>query len=270
MIGQPPGETGNEAGIEAEVARTLRRASDGYGDLPEQVGHRLDRVLDSLPSADTLRSAARGPEREGFFASLAERLRPKRVRYAIASGAAAVLVTVGAVAVGLQAFTQSDESPSAGQVYAEDGPRSEGDDDYAASGEPSPESDGGDSLSEEGADSAESDAEVGVLDVESFASGTDYSASTDLLAALRGLGDHTAAGEVPAELADLAAGGAFWRACEDAIAEEYESLLVAVDFARYESAPAIMALLMSDDGEIAVALTPACADGVVEALAVQP
>ncbi|MEU5872050.1 hypothetical protein AB0A73_10885 [Glycomyces sp. NPDC047369] len=267
MIGQPPGETGAEA--EAAVARALRQASDGYGDLPEQVAHRLDRVLDSLPSADTLRSSAREPEREGFFASLAERLRPKRVRYAIASGAAAVLVTVGAVAVGLQALTADDgESPSSGQVYAEDGPRS-GDDD-AAPGEASPESSGEDSLSEEGADSAESDQEVGVLDIESFASGTDYSASTDLLAALRGLGDHTADGEVPAELADLAAGGAFWRACEDAIAEEYQSLLVAVDFARYESAPAIMALLMSDEGEIAVALTPACADGVIEALAIQP
>jgi len=268
MIGQPPGETGAEAGTEAAVARALRQASDGYGDLPEQVAHRLDRVLDSLPSADTLRSTAREPERDGFFASLAERLRPKRVRYAIASGAAAVLVTVGAVAVGLQALTaDSGESPSSDQVYAEDGPRS-GDDD--AAGEAAPESSSEDSLSEEGGDSAESDAEMGVLDVESFASGTDYSASTDLLAALRGLGDHTADGEVPAELADLAAGGEFWRACEDAIAEEYQSLLVAVDFARYESSPAIMALLVSDEGETAVALTPACADGVIEALAIQP
>jgi hypothetical protein len=258
MIGQTPGETG----AEAETARLLRQASDGYGDLPDHVAHRLDRVLETLPAADTLRSAAQAaPDREGFFASLAERLRPKRVRYAIASGAAAVLVTVGAVAIGLQALTQSSEDAGSAQVYSEDAPRS-GDDDAADTEAASPESSSGDSLNEE--------SEGGITGIAWFASGTDYTASTDLLASLRGLGAATSDGEVPLELEALAAGGEFWHNCEDAIAEEYGSLLVAVDFARYESAPAIMALLVTDRGEIAVALTPACADGVIEALAVQP
>ncbi|MQM27154.1 hypothetical protein [Glycomyces albidus] len=265
MIGQTPGETG----AETEVARVLRQASDGYGDLPDEVAHRLDRVLEALPAADTLHTAAaqRAPEREGFLASIAERLRPKRVRYAIASGAAAVLVTVGAVAVGLQALTTpSEEDAGSAQVHAEDAPGSVEDEDYAAEeASPQPGDDPVDAQSEDG--------ELGLPGVESFASGTDYSESTDLLAALRGLGRFTAAdavaAEVPAELEPLAAGGEFWRACEEAIAEEYQSLLVAVDFATYESSPAIIALLASDQGEIAVALSPACADGIIEALAVQ-
>ncbi|RRR99641.1 hypothetical protein [Glycomyces terrestris] len=266
MIGQTPGETG----AEAETARLLRHASDGYGDLPEEVAQRLDRVLQTLPAADTLRGAAAAPARDGFLATLAERLRPKRVRYAIASGAAAVLVTVGAVAVGLQTLApQGDEAGSA-EMYAEDAPRT-GEDHDSADGADEGAAPGAteDSLAEE-PEQGGTDAEVGVTDVESFASGTDYSGSADLLAALRGLGDHTRAGEVPDELAAVAAGGEFWRACEEAISEEYQSLLVAVDFARYESAPAIMVLLVSEQGEIAVALSPACADGIIEALAVQP
>lgn len=268
MIGQTPGETG----AEAEVARMLRQASDGYGDLPDEVAHRLDRVLESLPAADTLRSAAHSAapaatERAGFLASLAERLRPKRVRYAIASAAAAVLVTVGAVAAGLQVFVDRPDEAGSDQVFAEDAPRS--DEEEAAEGAPGPGDESIDAF-DGGTEDSGTDAEAGVSGVESFASGTDYSASTDLLAALRGLGEHTAAGEIPAELEDLAAGGEFWRRCEEAIAEEYQSLLVAVDFARYESSPAIMALLVTEQGEIAVALTPACAEGTIEALAVQP
>ncbi|GAA1662339.1 hypothetical protein GCM10009830_04450 [Glycomyces endophyticus] len=260
MIGRTPGETG----AEAETARLLRQASDGYGDLPEPVAHRLDRVLDSLPAADTLRSAP-APARQGLLASLAERLRPKRVRYALASGAAAVLITAGAVAVGLQSLATQGDDAGSSQVYAEDAPRS--DEDGADAGAPGSSSD---SLNEESEATGAVEDEVAIADVASFASGFNYTDSTDMLTAMHGLGTATLTGEVPDELAVLAAGGEFWHACEDAIAAEYQRLLVAVDFARYEDAPAIMALLVSDQGEIAVALSPACADGVIEVLAIQP
>jgi hypothetical protein len=247
---------------EAEVGRLLRQVSSGYGDLPEHVGDRLDRVLDSLPPADTLHAGNRQGAFESWAERWTERLRPKRVRYAIASAAAAVLVTVGGVATAVQFVSgPSDEDGAASsEVFAEDGTAREGEDDGSAPGaEESP-------LSENEA----GDNEAGIAGVETFASGSDYTEETDLLAALRELGSDSTSGEVPAELAELAAGGEFWKHCEEAIAEEYGSLLVAVDFARYESAPAIMALMVGDSGDIAVALTPACADGVIEPLAVQP
>ncbi|SDL68299.1 hypothetical protein SAMN05216298_4783 [Glycomyces sambucus] len=258
MIGQTPG------GPETETARMLRQVSGGYADLPDEVAHRLDRVLDTLPAADTLHRAA-GPEREGFFATLAERLRPKRVRYALASGAAAVLVTVGAVAVGLQSLATQSQDAGSAEVYAEeDAPRSDDADD--APGGPESASD---SLNEESEEGAGTDS-AGITGVAWFASGTDYTADTDLLGTMRAFSFESTSADIPAELAELAAGGDFWHNCEEAIAREYQSLLVAVDFARYESAPAIIALLMTDQGELAVALSPACADGVIEALAVQP
>jgi hypothetical protein len=258
---------------DAEVGRVLREASGGYPDLPEQVGHRLDRVLESLPAADTLRGAAPadGPARDGgFLERWAERLRPKRVRYAILSTAAAVLVTVGAVGVALQftAATGGDEAGSsavqedaagdAGAGREEEGaaPEAADEDDQAMSGETGLPGDDFGGL---------------IAGVEAFATGSDYDADADLLAAMRSLGDDSTTGEVPAELADLAAGGEFWQRCEEAIAAEFDGLILAVDFARYDSRPAMVALVVSADaGETAVALTPACGDGVIEALAVQP
>ncbi|MDA1361247.1 hypothetical protein O1R50_16575 [Glycomyces luteolus] len=252
---------------EAEVSRMLRQASSDYGDLPEQVGDRLDRVLDTLPPADTLHARGRGNAFESWAERFAERLRPKRVRYAIASAAAAVLVTVGGVATAIQLTTgasQSDSGASSSEVLAEDQTDREGEAE-GATGDPGPaESEG--PQNESGEDEAGVD---GLAGIETFATGSDYGEGTDLVAVLRELGADSASGEVPPELADLAAGGDFWQRCEEAIAERYEGLLVAVDFARFETRPAIMALMVGDDGDIAVALTPACADGVIEPLAEQ-
>jgi hypothetical protein len=253
---------------EDEVGRVLRRASDAYGDLPEHVGDRLDRVLDSLPPADTLHAAGRGGAFESWAERWTERLRPKRVRYAIVSAAAAVLVTIGGVATAIQfVSTAEDESGAPADVLVEGQEETERD---AEDGGAAPEAEDEEApLSDE--ESGENEAESeGFAGVETFASGSDYTSGTDLLTALRELGDESTSGEVPAELADLAAGGEFWKHCEEAIARQYASLLVAVDFARYESEPAIMALMVGDSGDIAVALTPACAEGVIEPLAVQP
>lgn len=259
-----------EAGAEAEVGRVLRQASSGYGDLPEHVGDRLDRVLDSLPPADTLHAGPRESAFESWAERWAERLRPKRVRYAIVSAAAAVLVTVGGVATAVQFASgpADQDSGASSEVQAESETERDNEDEApgAADEEETPMS-GPESEAEAGAD--------GITGVETFVSGSDYGEGTDLLTALRELGgdgtsDESVSGEVPAELAELAAGGEFWRTCEEAIAKEYASLLVAVDFAHYESQPAIVALMVGDSGDIAVALTPACADGVIEPLAVQP
>lgn len=247
---------------ETEVGRVLRQASSGYADLPDHVGDRLDRVLDSLPAADTLhRDPHRRGDRESAFDRLAERLRPKRVRYALVSAAAAVLVTVGAVAAALQVVTPPSSSDSAGsaEIFAEeqDSARSE---DGAAPEAQDGEAPGGDA--EAGTDS--------ITGIATFATGNDYGPDTDLLAALRELGSGSTAGEVPTELAEIASGGDFWQRCQEAIAREYTGLLVAVDFAHYDSEPAIMVLMIGNSGDLAVALTPACADGVIEQIASQP
>lgn len=255
---------------DAEVGRVLRQASDGYADLPDEVGDRLDRVLDALPTADTLHgNPNRGTDtgQGSALERLAERLRPKRVRYALISAAAAVLVTVGSVAAALQIVAPSAGENAAGtsEIFAEEQDTGHEDDGAApeAQDEAAPGTD---------AEAAESDPGTdGIPGVEAFTTGSDYGAGTDLIAALRELTSSGAAfGEVPPELADLASGGDFWRSCQDAIAHEYAGLLVAVDFARYESEPAVIALLIGDSGDFAVALSPACADGVIEQLAAQP
>jgi hypothetical protein len=244
-----------------DVSRVLRQASDGYAELPDHVGDRLDRVLEALPAADTLHSGPhRRDDRESVFERFAERLRPKRVRYALVSAAAAVLITVGAVATALQIVEPPPDDSSAGsaELYAEE-------QDTARDGAPGAEG--------EEAPAEETDSEAGMDEasgVETFATGADYGSHTDLLTALRALGAESPAGEIPAELAELAAGGEFWQRCQEAIASEYSGLLVAVDFARYESEPALMALVEGDSGDTAVALTPACGDGVIEQLAAQP
>ncbi|WP_205324618.1 hypothetical protein [Glycomyces sp. YM15] len=256
---------------EAEVSRMLRRASSGYGDLPDQVGDRLDRVLGALPPADTLHAGERGRFGKGAVETwaerFAERLRPKRVRYAIASAAAAVLVTVGGVATAIQLTSggSQDGAATSSEIFAEDH-TDRGGDQEAAPGEP-----GSEESEEAQNESAEDEAGAdGLAGIETFATGSDYGEGTDLVAVLRELGAGGTSGEVPPELADLAAGGDFWRNCEEAIAERYQGLLVAVDFARFDSQPAIMALMVGEDGDIAVALSPACAEGVIEPLAEQP
>ncbi|WP_030160303.1 hypothetical protein [Glycomyces sp. NRRL B-16210] len=268
MSQQRPEATGpGGESTENAVSRVLWQASHGYDDLPDPVAGRLDRVLDSLPAADTLHSAAdpaAHPARENRFERWAERLRPKRVRYAVLSATAAVAITVVAVAVALQFVTASDRDATGAVEQAQSEEYGGAEKEPAPGAAPETDMDG-QALEDDG------DAGVGgITGIETFATGADYEAGADLLAALRGLGDGAATGPVPDELAVLAAGGDFWRACERAIAAEYEGVLIAVDFARYESQPAIMALLVSDGGDMAVALSPACAEGIIEALAVQP
>jgi hypothetical protein len=182
------------------------------------------------------------------------------------SAAAAVLVTIGGVATAIQfvSGTGEDEAGAPADVFAEGQQETERE---AEDGGAAPEAEDDEAPLSSDEEQAESE---GIAGVEPFASGSDYTSGSDLLAALRELGGDSASGEVPAELTELAAGGEFWKNCEEAIAKEYASLLVAVDFARYESEPAIMALMVGDSGDIAVALTPACAEGVIEPLAVQP
>ncbi|MCH7229688.1 hypothetical protein L0U85_02255 [Glycomyces sp. L485] len=250
---------------ETDAARLLRSASAGYGDLPVDVADRLDRVLDQLPTADTLHAGEEsGAER------WTDRLRPKRVRYAIVSAAAALLVTVGGVALAVQVVTGagggSDEAgaladhSSAGESGLDEGRA----DDDADAGPEAEEFDAEEETQAESPDDFEA-----TSDVETFASGTDYSANTDLLAALRRLGEDTTDATVPEELAELAEGGELWLNCQEAIARYYDGLVVAADFARFSTEPAVVALLVSDSGEIAVAVTPRCAEGVIEQLFTQ-
>jgi hypothetical protein len=261
MSGQRPSDAES---TEHEVGRVLRQASDGYPELPAHVGDRLDRVLEGLPAPgqDTARSA-------GWFERLAERLRPRQARFALISAAAAVLVTVGAVAAALQSVTPEGSSDASGsaEVFAEEQDTARDGDGGAGPG----------AQDEEAPENDTSDTEAGTDEfagVPTYATGSDYASDTDLLAALQGLGSgplaESGSGEIPAELADLAAGGDLWQRCQEAIVREYPGLLVAVDFARYESEPAILALVTGDSGDTAVALTPACGDGVIEPLAVQP
>lgn len=258
---------------EADVSRILWQASSGYGDLPDEVGDRLDRVLDALPAADTLHAGGHPGTRETWADRLAERLRPKRVRYAIASAAVAVLVTVGGVATAIQ-LTQGaaeDGGASSAEVLAED--QHDRNNEEGAPGAAETPLPGDETAAEtEATQDASGEDESGVNGlggILTYASGSDYGEGTDLVASLHGLGDGGLTGEVPPELAGLAEGGDFWDNCEEAIAARYQGLLVAVDFAHYDSQPAIMALVAGDGGDIAVALTPACADGVIEPLAEQ-
>lgn len=250
---------------EAEATGLLRTASSEYDDLPQAVADRLDRVLEQLPTADTLH-----PREERPSPGWLERLRAPRIRYALVSATAALLVTVGAVAVAVQVVSTSSTDGDAGagvlaeedaaSTYDEGGSESgaaapeAGDDEFAAEGEPQDQG-------TEGLDES--------ADVEMFATGTDYVAGADLLTALRDLGSESTSGTVPAELAGLAEGGVLWENCQKAIALRYDSLIVAADFAHFESEPAIVALLVSDSGEMAVALTAACGNGVIEELIVQ-
>lgn len=261
-----------ESHRETEVGRILWQASKGYGDLPEHVGDRLDRVLETLPPADTLHAGRRGNALGTLAERWAERLRPKRVRYAIASAAAAVLVTVGGVATAIQLTTGTatqDSGASSAEVFGED--QQDRDEEEGAPGAAESPLDGEETVAESEATQPDDEAGVqGLPGILTFASGTDYGEGSDLLADLRELGASSYSGEVPPELAELAAGGDFWENCEEAIAAQYPGLLVAVDFAHYDSQPAIMALVDGESGDVAVALTPACADGVIEPLAEQP
>lgn len=251
---------------EAETAGLLRAASAEYGDLPTDVADRMDRVLDQLPTADTLHR-----REERAVPDWIERLRARRLRYALVSATAALLVTVGAVAVAVQVVSTSDEKDGDAAVLADEAPSSEfGESD---SEEEAVDEAPGAAEDDFGVDGAPQEEETEGVDesgtVEVFATGTDYGSGVDLLTELRGLGSGSTSGAVPEELAGLAEGGLPWENCQEAIAGRYDSLIVAADFAHFESAPAIVALLVSDAGEMAVALTPACGNGIIEELSVQ-
>ncbi|GAB3654988.1 hypothetical protein [Glycomyces tarimensis] len=239
---------------EAKTAGLLQAASAEYDDLPTDVAGRLDRVLEQLPSADTLHSGE-----EPAAVSLTERLRPKRRRYALVSAAAALIVTVGGVALAVQVVSEAGGGDSATMA------------DQEAAGSPQDEDLGAASEAEE-FNAEEEPQEVGpgdgesTMDVETFATGTDYDETADLLSALRQLGGESTGSAVPEELAALADGGELWQNCQNALARRYDGLVVAADFARFETEPAVMALLVSDSGEIAVAVAPDCAHGIIDEL----
>lgn len=271
---------------EAAVSGALRAASEHYGDLPDTVADRLDRVLDQLPAADTLHGAAAEPGPTWAERPSRRSLRaiswsaPARVRYALLSGVAALLLVIGGVAVAVQ-YVSDQPTDSAGsaqnEVGAADSEDDGGSDDEAAAPETGETEAGtGDDQelsgeqNEDAPDQAEepSDTEES-SSVETFATGSDYTGRDDLLTELRDLGNESTYAGPPPELETLAEGGTEWQTCQDALAERYSSLLVAVDFARYETEPAVVALLASDSGDIAVAVTPACGDGTIDQLALQ-
>lgn len=262
---------------EAAVSNALRAASNDYGDLPGPVADRLDRVLDQLPAADTLHAPAAtepGP-------SLSDRLRAARVRYALLGGVAALLVVIGGVAMAVQYVSNTPGDSSAitadenagGEGQGDSGDRDDGAaPDSEAEPEPaSPETDEEEELSgqEEPEDTEEPSAGEESSSVETFATGSDYTAEDDMLTELRDLGSQSTYAGPPAELETLAEGGPEWQDCQDALAERYSSVVVAVDFAHYETEPAVVALLASDSGDIAVAVTSACGDGFIEELDIQ-
>ncbi|GAB3220922.1 hypothetical protein GCM10027447_05880 [Glycomyces halotolerans] len=243
--------------FETEAARALREASAEYGDLPLDVADRLDRVLEQLPTADTLHARAETAPSWG------ERIRSKRVRYALVSAAAAILVTIGGVGVAVQYFaaTGAVDSATTAQDGAGDAGAGLADDEAGAARSEEIQSTDEELAAPEGAEET--------TGVETFSTGGDYADEPDLLAALRGLGDASADGEVPEELQFLARGGPAWENCREAIAERYDSLMVAVDFAWYDDEPAVVVLLVSDSGEIAVAVTAECAQGRIVELTSQ-
>lgn len=247
---------------EARAAGLLRTASAEYGDLPPDVADRLDRVLEQLPAADTLHHAP-APESARPSRSWSERLGAHRVRYALLSATAALLITVGAVATAVQMVSTGGGSEEAGALAedtgemltteeSEQGAAPGPEDDLAAEEEPQAS----------GAEDAEGNGDGGG-EVETFTTGTDYTTDMDVLTALRELGDGSPGGPVPPELLALSEGGPLWDTCRRAIAEWYGGLVVVADFASFESEPAVVALLLSESGEIAVAVTPECADGSV-------
>jgi hypothetical protein len=269
------------AGVSAVLARVLppgqddtkaRYAVNGIVVYSGRAGATAERAL----VANALLAAVAGATNDDvatFYLSqlrlvagrdLIRPLQSRLLNERLAAPTAAVLVTVGGVATAVQFVSGpgNEDSGAVSDLQAESDTERSNEDAApgAADEEETPMS---------GAET-EDETAAGITDVETFASGSDYSAGTDLLAALRELGADTASSEVPAELTELAAGGEFWKNCEEAIAKEYASLLVAVDFAHYESQPAIVALMVGESGDIAVALTPACADGVIEPLAKQP
>jgi hypothetical protein len=241
---------------EADVTAALRAASPEYEDLPGPVADRLDRVLEHLPPADTLHA---GEETSGL--RWTERLRLRRARYALVSATAAVIMTVGAVAVVFQLVNSPNAgNDSAGSAVdtrdAEFGeaPAAEDMEEYGAQGEP------------ESVDELDAD-DTGDGSIAMFATGADYGPDADLLAAMRALGqDGRSSGEVPPELRALADESRVWQLCQDALLRVYGGLPIAVDFARFDGEPAVLALLMTDGGETAVAVTPACADGEIDEL----
>ncbi|HEU5128630.1 MAG TPA: hypothetical protein VFU12_11630 [Glycomyces sp.] len=253
---------------EARAAGLLRAASTEYDDLPRDVADRLDRVLEQLPTADTLHRTPR-PETARPARGWSERLRAHRLRYALLSATAALLITVGAVAAAVQVVSTASDtdagalSQGSGESYehteSDQGAAApEQEDELAAEEEPQ-------ASGTEGADGGSE----GGGEVETFATDTDYVTNMDVLTALRELGDESPRGTVPPELLALSEGGPLWDTCRKAIAEWYGGLVVVADFARFESEPAVVALLLSESGEIAVAVTPECADGTVEELYTQ-
>lgn len=248
---------------EHEAGALLRAASAEYDDLPRDVADRLDRVLEQLPSADTLHAGERRTSPAWI-----EWLRARRVRYALVSATAALIVTVGAVAAAVQVVSTSTGGDGGAGVSAEQEP--DGAFDEGASEDAAATPEGDDFAAEEEETQAESpQGDDETSSVETFATGTDYTAQSDLLTALQELNGDSPDAAVPPQLTALADGGTMWERCQEALAERYGSLIVAVDFARFESQPAVLALLASESSETAVAVTPACADGVIEELFVQ-
>ncbi|QSB05363.1 hypothetical protein [Natronoglycomyces albus] len=247
-----------------QVAQMLSAASSDYEELPQSLERRLDTVLANLPSAETLHS-----ERPSLARSWTRRFQIPRFRYALASAATAVVVTVGGVWVASQ-ITQTgdvgDEPPTiAGEspTDTEAGTLDESDDDMGAFSDP-----------EDGVWDGQEETETRPLPpsesaLETHTSGENYSPEDDLAAALRDLVDVDEPANVPDDLRGLYTNGDEWERCQSAILRHYDAIPIMADFAQFEDQPAVLVALVGESGDSVAVLGPNCGFPDVDELFLQ-
>lgn len=248
------------------VTEMLQSASQSYEELPDSVSQRLDTVLANLPSAETLHH-----EKPSLAKSWTRRFQMPRFRYAIASAATAVLVTVGGVWVASQLTQTTDPGTEPPTVAGED-PTSEDeadspmedDDDMGAF--TSPDGDSPDAA-EEGQESPQPPSDSAI---DTHTSGESYTAEDDLAEALRDLADEDEAANVPDDLSSLYNNAEAWERCESSILRHYDAIPIMADFAEFENEPAMVVFLVGEDGDAVAVLGPDCGVQDVDEQFLQP
>lgn len=252
------------------ITEILQSTSDSYEDMPETVSQRLDTVLANLPSAETLH-----PEKPSLAKSWSRRFQMPRFRYALASAATALVVTVGGVWIASQIAETSDPETDPPAVAGEDEttdeetetPREddEGDDDDVGAFT-SPEPDGPDSEAEE--ESTPQPPSESAIDTHT--SGDNYNSEDDLAEALRDLAEEDEAADVPDELGALYSNAELWERCQDLILRHYDAIPILADFAEFEDEAAMVIFLVGEEGDLVTVLGPECGVQDVDEQFLQP
>lgn len=249
------------------VTEMLKSTSQSYEDLPDSVSYRLDTVLSNLPSAETLHH-----EKPSLAKSWTRRFQMPRFRYAFASAATAVLVTVGGVWVAAQFAQGTDPNSEPPSIAGEDPTSEEHDDSPMAEDDDDP----GTMINPEG-DSPEADEEAlespqppSESAIDTHTSGESYTADDDLAEALRDLADEDVATDVPDDLSSLYSNAEAWDRCESSILRHYDAIPIMADFAEFENEPAMVVFLVGEDGDAVAVLGPECGVQDVDEQFLQP